>query len=81
MSEELVQPDRPGHEEFSPVQPFDVYDAKHFSIDLASGRDFTTFTIKTWGDQFASKPVVLIFNKEVAAGLLERLKKAVDGLV
>lgn len=63
------------------IPPFDIYPAKFFSIDLSSGADETVVTIKTWGAQFTNRPLVLRLTKEMAADLMKRLQKAMNGPV
>lgn len=65
----------------APPMPFDVFPSKYFKLDMVSGKSEVDLTVKTWGEQFANKPIVLVLTKEVAADLLRRLQKAVDGLV
>lgn len=69
-------------EETEPIiPPFDIYPSKNFKLDMTSAKDEVTLTVKTWGETFANKPVVLRMTKEVAVDLLSRLQKAVDGLI
>ncbi len=62
------------------VPPYDVYPEKNFKLDIANGQWEIDLTVKTWGDNYTSKPVVLVFTKEVAMDFLRRFQKAVDGL-
>lgn len=68
-------------EETEVIPPFDIYPAKNCKLDMTGSKDEVTLTVKTWGESFANKPVVLRLTKEVAVDLLARLQKAVDGLV
>jgi len=63
------------------ISPFYIYPPKFFNIDLSGGDDETVLTIKTWGAQFANRPLVLRMPRGQAADLLKRLQKVLDGPV
>lgn len=66
-------------------QPFinemDAYPAKNHSIDMTHSKAGVMLTVKTWGQHFANRPIVLMLTKETATDLLRRLTKAVDGII
>lgn len=81
MNEETGTDGALAPEENHYVPEMDAYPAKNHRIDMASSKFGVMLSVKTWGQQFANRPMVLMLTKETATDLLRRLQKAVDGLI